>query len=133
MASPGDGSGVEVVVLVASAGGLNAIVRVLRDLPADLGVPVVVAQHLGGQGSQLVPLLGKRITLPVAWAEEGAPLQPGLVTVAPARMRLEVLPDRSCALQPFERIVVDRPLDALLVSVADTFGAGRRRRPDRNG
>ena len=64
-------------MVVASAGGLNAIVRVLRDLSADLQVPVVVAQHPGGQGSQFVSLLAQRVAWPVVWAEEGAPLQPG--------------------------------------------------------
>ncbi|RYG23470.1 chemotaxis protein CheB, partial [bacterium] len=38
---------------VASAGGLEAISRVLRGLPKELPVAVVVAQHLGGQGSAL--------------------------------------------------------------------------------
>jgi hypothetical protein len=114
---------VEVVVIVASAGGLNAIVRVLRDLPADFATPVVVGQHLGGQVSQLVPILASRTPLQVVWAQEGTLLRAGVVTVAPPRMRLEVLPDRSCTLQPFTRIFADRPLDALLSSVADSFGA----------
>jgi two-component system, chemotaxis family, protein-glutamate methylesterase/glutaminase len=35
------------VVLLASAGGLNALSFVLRDLPANLPVAVVVQQHLG--------------------------------------------------------------------------------------
>jgi GAF domain-containing protein len=113
---------VDVVVVVASAGGLNAIGRVLRDLPADLQVPVVVAQHLGGQGSQFVTVLARRVPWPVVWADEGAPLQPGQVTVARPRMRLEVLPDGSCALQPFDHTIVERPLDVLLSSVADSFG-----------
>lgn len=96
--------------------------RVLRDLPADFATPVVVAQHLGGQASQLVPIMASRTSLQVAWAEEGGLLRAGMVTVAPPRMRLEVLPDRSRTLQPFARILIDRPLDTLLTSVADSFG-----------
>jgi chemotaxis response regulator CheB len=38
---------IELVVLLASAGGLNALSFVLRDLPANLPVAVVVQQHLG--------------------------------------------------------------------------------------
>lgn len=39
-------------------------------------------------------------------------------------MRLEVLPDRTCALAPFQReLLVEKPLDALLASVADSCGA----------
>jgi len=111
------------VVIVASAGGLNAIVRVVRDLPADFPTPVVVGQHLGAHGSQFVSILESRTSLQVAWAEEGAVLRAGMVTVAPPRMRLELLPDRSFTLRRFDRIFTDRPLDALLSSVADSFGA----------
>ena len=42
----------DVVALVTSAGGLEAVSAVLRDLPADFPAAVVVAQHLSGQGSE---------------------------------------------------------------------------------
>jgi signal transduction histidine kinase/chemotaxis response regulator CheB len=38
-------------------------------------------------------------------------------------MRLELLPDGSCTLEPFDHTVVERPLDVLLSSVAGSFGA----------
>jgi chemotaxis response regulator CheB len=80
MAAPpspaGNGSGVEgrrveVVALVTSAGGLEALSSVLRVLPADFPAAVVVAQHLGGQGSKLVEILSRRIELPLEWARDG--------------------------------------------------------------
>src|SRR5262245_43796635 len=37
---------VEVVAIAASTGGPNALAEVFRDLPADLPVPVVIAQHM---------------------------------------------------------------------------------------
>ncbi|WP_147263034.1 chemotaxis protein CheB [Geodermatophilus sp. TF02-6] len=111
-----------VVAIVTSAGGLDAVTRVLRELPADLPVPVVLAQHLSGQGSHLVEILQRRIPLEVAWADEGGQLRPGLVTVARPRTLLEVLPDGSCSAQPLHSVVADRPLDRLLASVADSFG-----------
>ena len=78
-------SRVEVVALVTSAGGLEALSAVLRSLPEDFPAAIVIAQHLGGQGSQLVGILERRLPLPVAWAREGAPLTAGAVTVAPPR------------------------------------------------
>ena len=40
---------VDVVALVASAGGLDALTAVLRELPEDFPVAVIVAQHLVGR------------------------------------------------------------------------------------
>ncbi|BCJ40971.1 hypothetical protein GCM10010168_47300 [Actinoplanes ianthinogenes] len=116
-----EGRGVEVVALVASAGGLEALSGVLRVLPGDFPAAVVVAQHLGGLGSVLVDILTRRITLPVGWAREGGRIEPGTVTVCPPRSVLEVLPDGTCALRPAENVQTDRPLDALLTSIGDSF------------
>src|SRR3712207_4204172 len=83
---------IEVVALVASAGGLEALSTVLGKLPADLPVAVVVAQHLGGQGSRLVDILGRRTPLAVEWASDGGRIEPGQVVVCPPRSVLEILP-----------------------------------------
>jgi PAS domain S-box-containing protein len=113
---------IEVVALVTSAGGLDALTRVLRDLPSDFPAAVVIAQHLGGQASTLVNILRRRTLLPVDWAEDGRPLRAAAVTVRRPRSLLEILPDRTCSIRPSESAVADRPLDALLTSVGDSFG-----------
>jgi len=62
------GSGVasvDVVAVVASAGGVGALLAVSRAPPADCGAAVVVAQHLGGQSSKLVDILRRQIALRV--------------------------------------------------------------------
>ncbi|MFD0684821.1 chemotaxis protein CheB [Actinomadura fibrosa] len=122
-AQDGGGRGVEVVALVTSAGGLEALSAVLRVLPCDFPAAVVLTQHLGGQGSALVEILARRIALPVRWAREGGRVEPGTVTVCPPRSVLEVLPDRTYAVRPAEKVRAERPLDALLTSVGDSFGA----------
>ncbi|GII03572.1 chemotaxis protein CheB [Planobispora takensis] len=111
---------VDVVAMVTSAGGLNALTTVLRDLPADLPAAVVVQQHLGS-GHGLVPILERRTGRPVMWAVDGARLTPGVVVVCPPRMRLEVFPDGRCALIASGG-ALDYPHDALLRSLADAFG-----------
>jgi len=113
---------IDVIGLVTSAGGLEAISSVLRALPADFSAAIVVAQHLGGQGSQLVAILERRIALPVRWARDGESIRAGEVTVCPVRSALEILPDRTCALRKIENSL-DRPLDLLLSSLAESFGA----------
>lgn len=72
-------AGVDVVALVTSAGGLDALSAVLGQLPPDLPAAVVVQQHLSGRGSQLVAILRRRTGHRVEWAEDGA----GAVVTAP--------------------------------------------------
>lgn len=116
-------TGVAVVALVTSAGGLGALTTVLSNVPADVTAAVVVQQHLGGQGSRLVHILRARTGHDIEWATDGALLEPGRILVAPARRRLEVLPDGSCAIAPGLMDVRDGPHDALLTSLADSYGS----------
>ena len=61
-----------VVALAASAGGLNALTRVLAALPRDFPAAVVVLQHLAaGHASYLAEILRRRTPLRVKQAEEG--------------------------------------------------------------
>lgn len=80
---------IDVIALVVSAGGLDALTAVLRDLPPELPAAVVVAQHLGGQASRLVAILDRRTALPVQWARDGEAIAAGRVTVCPPGSVLE--------------------------------------------
>ncbi|GAB3767232.1 hypothetical protein GCM10028796_28140 [Ramlibacter monticola] len=113
----------DIVAIVASAGGLDAMSAVLAELPAGLPAAIVLAQHLGAE-SALVEILGRRLSLPVAWAAQGTPLLPGHVYVCPPHQSMEVLPDRTCTLTAFTRdLLQEHPFDTLLASVADSCGS----------
>lgn len=113
---------VELVVLLASAGGLDALSVVLHDLPPEFPAAVVVQQHLGGSSSVLPTILGRSTEHRVGWASDGQALEPGQVIVCPPEMHMELEPDGSCCLHKV-RERVDRPFDALLTSVARSYGA----------
>jgi chemotaxis response regulator CheB len=51
----------DVVALVTSAGGLEALSAVLRDLPSPFPAAVIVAQHLIGKGRTWAPILGRGV------------------------------------------------------------------------
>jgi signal transduction histidine kinase/chemotaxis response regulator CheB len=112
----------DLIAIVASAGGLDAVTAVLADLAQPLRAAVVIAQHLGAE-SALVGILARRTGLAVEWVQEGMELHAGRVYVSPPHTNLEVLPDRTCTLQAYQhQLLVERPLDRLLHSVADSFG-----------
>lgn len=113
---------IDVVVLLASAGGLDALSIVLHDLPAEFPAAVVVQQHLGGLSSVLPTILGRQTPLPVSWAQDGQAVAPGQVIVGQPGMRLELTRDGRCHLRETDTLL-ERRFDALMASVASSYGA----------
>ena len=71
------------IVVAASAGGLEPLLALLADLPPTLPAAVVIVQHRPAEGrSMLASVLARRSRLPVVGAEEGQSVQPGTVYVA---------------------------------------------------
>ena len=80
-----------VVGIGASAGALESISEILRRLPADCNLAIVVVQHLDPtHESILVDLLTRASTLPVSWASQGQRVAAGSVYVAPPKTCLEI-------------------------------------------
>lgn len=115
-----------VVVLAASAGGLDAVSTVLRALPADFPAPVLVVQHLEPErSSPLAGILAMRTALTVRQAAEGDRLQPGLVLVAPPDHHLLIDAEGEVSLSLGHKEHFSRPsADVTLRSVAAAAGTG---------
>ncbi|MFN8473688.1 MAG: chemotaxis protein CheB [Anaerolineae bacterium] len=111
----------DIVALASSAGGIEALVTVLRALPADFPAAILVLQHMRGP-STLPDVLQRRCALTVAWAVDGAPITPGHVFVCPPMRALEVFPDHTCHIPPDVRGGMQKPIDTCLVSLAESYG-----------
>jgi two-component system chemotaxis response regulator CheB len=73
-----------IVVVGASAGGVEALVDLAASLPSDLSAAVFVVLHLPATGTSALPeILRRHGPLPAAHVRDGEPIQPGRIYVAP--------------------------------------------------
>jgi chemotaxis response regulator CheB len=80
-----------VVCVGGSAGGLDAYIRLLKHLPTNMGVAIVIVNHLRSVATQLDKILPRYTTMPVELITEGLVLQPNRVFIIPAKCDLHVL------------------------------------------
>jgi two-component system chemotaxis response regulator CheB len=80
----------KLIVIGASAGGVNALTNVTAALPADLAATVLIVMHIGARRSLLPEILQKLCPLPVKHAEDGILLENGEVLIAPPDRHLTV-------------------------------------------
>jgi two-component system chemotaxis response regulator CheB len=122
--SSASNSTIELVALVASAGGLEAIKRVCAALPADFPAAVVIVQHLDPtHRSLMAQILGRWVALPVKQAQAGDRPAPGHIYIAPPDHHLCIAPDGRLSLSVADPVNYSRPsADVLLISVAERCG-----------
>jgi two-component system chemotaxis response regulator CheB len=80
-----------VVCVGGSAGGLDAYIRLLRNLPARLGVAIVIVNHLRTVATRLHEILPRFTSMPVELITERLLIQPNHVFIIPAQRDLHVL------------------------------------------
>lgn len=113
-----------VVAIGASLGGIEAITTVISRFPAN-GPATVIVQHLPTPFIRpFVRRLSKLCQTRVEEASDGAPLDAGVVYIAPGTHHLGLTPSgRRCRLIDSEPVHGFKPsVDALFHSVAETAG-----------
>ena len=81
------------VCIGGSAGGLDAYTRLLQNLPVDMGVAIVIVNHLRTVATMLHEILPRYTTMPVELITEKLDIQPNHVFIIPAQRDLHVLDD----------------------------------------
>ncbi len=112
----------DVIVIGASAGGVEALATLARGLPADLPAAVFIVLHLPPDAHSNLPAILDRVgPLPVSHAVDGAAIHPGRLYVAPPNHHL-TLEGGQMRLSVGPRINNVRPsIDVLFRSAARTF------------
>lgn len=79
-----------IVCVGGSAGGLDAYIRLLKNLPADMGVAIVIVNHITIMPTQLHEVLPRFSSMPVELITENLQIEPNRVFIIPANRDLHV-------------------------------------------
>ena len=91
-----------IVCVGGSAGGLDAYIRLLQNLPADLGVAIVIVNHLRTAATMLHEILPHHTKMPVELITEKLDIKPNHVYIIPAKRDLHIL-DNEFRLKPISK------------------------------
>jgi chemotaxis response regulator CheB len=91
-----------VVCVGGSAGGLDAYIRLLRHLPTDMGVAIVIVNHLRTVATRLHEILPNYTEMPVELITDKLQIQPNHVFIIPEKRDLHVL-DGEFRLKPISK------------------------------
>jgi len=113
----------DIVVIGASAGGVEALTEIVSPLSADIKAAIFVVVHVSPDSTGLLPnVLNRRSMVPAVQAQDGVIVEPGRIYVAP--------PDRHLILEEGEMRVVRGPkhsrhrpaIDLLFRTAARNYG-----------
>ena len=92
MATKDIASGIEfpIVCVGGSAGGLDAYIRLLQNLPADMGVAIVIVNHITKFPTRLHEILPPYTTMPVELITEKLLIKPNHVFIIPENRDLHI-------------------------------------------
>jgi two-component system, chemotaxis family, CheB/CheR fusion protein len=116
----GENNLIAVVGVGASAGGFEAFRQLLKRLPHDTGLAIVLVTHLDPRHESILPdLLAKATPLPVIEAEDGMRVAPNRVYVMPGNTTM-LIEGGALRLLPREKgRAQHRPIDAFLRALAE--------------
>jgi two-component system chemotaxis response regulator CheB len=126
---PRSGTRKKMVVIGASTGGPRAVARVLSGLPRDIGVPIIVVQHMS---PEFVPSFVERLqwgcSIEIAMARKGEVIGPGRALIAPGGCHIAIVKDGEAKRIRFSRKASPHAafpsIDCTMESAVRAYGDG---------
>lgn len=115
---------VDAIVVGASAGGVEALLKIFASLRVGYRLPILTVLHVPeNRLSQLAPVFQARLPIKVKEADDKEDVAPGTLYFAPPGYHLSVENDFSLSLSQEDRVFHSRPsIDILFQSAADAYG-----------
>jgi two-component system, chemotaxis family, protein-glutamate methylesterase/glutaminase len=109
------------VAIAASAGGVEAVSRIVAALPSSCAASFFVVVHIGKYPSDLAAILKKVGKLPALYGRKGTLSEPGHIYVSPADYHMVVGAGQAIWLNQGPKVHWTRPAaDPLFQSIAET-------------
>jgi two-component system, chemotaxis family, protein-glutamate methylesterase/glutaminase len=115
---------VDLVVIGGSAGAIDVLRQVLRELDADFAAAMAIVVHLPAHSISLLPSIFERPGGPrLKFAEDKEPIVGGTIYFATPDYHLLIERGRTFALSQDERVHFSRPaIDVLFETAAEAYG-----------
>lgn len=82
----------EIITIGISTGGPNALAKMMPLIPADIGVPILIVQHMPPIFTQsLAKSLNAKCAIEVKEAEDREPIRPGCALIAPGGKQMKIV------------------------------------------
>jgi two-component system chemotaxis response regulator CheB len=117
-------NGRDIIVVGASAGGLEALCKLVNGFPSDLPAAVLIVLHTSPEGPGLLAkIVGRCTPLRVSYGRHGETIERGHVYFAPPDLHLVVMAPGNLILLRGESVHFTRPAaDVLFRSAAEVYG-----------
>jgi two-component system chemotaxis response regulator CheB len=116
-------AGHDIIVIGASAGGIQALQDLFQGLPRGLPASFFVVVHTAPTSIGLLPqIIARKASLPAEYAIEGRPIEPGRIYVAPPDHHLILKPGHVCVVRGPKENGFRPAIDPLFRTAANAYG-----------
>lgn len=111
------------IVIGVSSGGIEALKKILPELPANFPLPIIIVQHQHpNSDNYFAEYMNEKCRMRVKEADEKESIAAGTIYFAPPNYHLLIEADETFALSTSERVCNSRPsIDVLFETAADVY------------